>query len=353
MSLLESARASVIQHQRARELSSDQRAGAWSRREVRKSRRAWLRTNWHAVAVLAAGVGIFCGLIQIVRPAFVRPYLVGAVLASAVWMVHYVMMLAGGVARRLVGIFGETWTSDELGGLRRQGWHVVNHVMLEHRDVDHVLLGPGGFYSIETKFRSEWEDVRRAAAEFAPRAYEDAYAVAGRIHRPRAHVHPLVVLWGGGIGSIESAPFIVGRVTFCAGEFRHDYLASVPSEMIPETEVQAAFDALDGYVRKRDVREIALEGDFPRESVHAVNDVLFSFAAAIGTLLVLSLFMQLSPTGLWGVPAAAAIVAGSAWLRRTLQSSSRAQRMTAALMTVALFVAGLMLAAWAIDVVRR
>ncbi len=268
-------------------------------------------------------------------------------------MVHYVMMLAGDVARRLVGIFGEIWTSDELGGLRRKGWHVVNHVMLEHRDVDHVLLGPGGFYSIETKFRSEWEDVRRAAAEFAPRAYEDAHGVAGRIGRPRAHVHPLVVLWGGGIGSIEPAPFTFDRVTFCAGELLRDYLGSAPSVTIPESEVQAAFDALDGYVRKRDVRENALEGDLPRDSVHAVNDVLLSFAAAIGALALLVPFMQLSPTGLWGVPAAAAMVAVSVWLRRTLRSSPRAQRMTAAVMTVALFVAGLMLAAWAIQVVTR
>lgn len=320
---------------------------------MRKAQRAWLRTNWHSVALLAAGVGVLCGLIQIVKPAFVRPYLVGAVLASAGWMVHYVMVLAGGVARRLFGIFGETWTNDELGGLRRQGWHVVNHVMLKARDVDHVLLGPGGFYSIETKFRSEWEDVRRAAAEFAPRAHEDAHSVAGRIGRPKANVHSLVVLWGGGIDSIEPEPFEVGGVTFCAGELLQSYLGSVPSEMIPRSEVQAAFDTLDRYVRRRDAREIALEGEFARDAVDAVNDVLFSLAAAIGTLLLLTQFMRLSPTGLWGVPAAAAIVAGSVWVRRALRSSPRAQRVTAALMTVALFVAGLMLAIWAIEVVRR
>ena len=158
-------------------MASDQRAGAWSRRKIRRERWAWLRKDWRAFAELAAGVAITCGVIQLVRPAFVRPYLVGAVLASAAWMVHYVMTLVGGASRKMVGIFGEIWTSDELGGLRRQGWHVINHVMLANRDVDHVLLGPGGFYSIETKFRSEWEDVRRAAAGFAPRAYQDAHGV--------------------------------------------------------------------------------------------------------------------------------------------------------------------------------
>ena len=117
--------------------------------------------------------------------------------------------------------------------------------------------------------------------------------------------------------------------------------------------MQAAFDARDGDVRKRDVREIVLEGDFPRDSVRAVNDVLFALAAAISVLALLTPFMRLSPTGLWGVPAAAAVVAGSVWLRRTLRSSVRAQRMTAAVMAVTLYVTGLILAVWAIETLRR
>jgi hypothetical protein len=353
MSLLESARASVVQHQRAGELSSDQRAGAWSRREVRKSQRAWLRQNWQPVGMVAGAFGVFCGLAQIVRPDFLRPYLVGAAVASAAWLVHYVMVLTSGIASKLVGIIGETWTNDQFKGLPRQGWHVVNHVMLENRDVDHVLLGPGGFYSIETKFRSEWNNVRRSAAEFAPQAFEDAHSVAGRIGRPRGKVHALVVLWGGGIGSIEREPFEVGGVTFCAGEFLRGYLDSVSFETVPTRDVQAAFDTLDRYVHRRDGGEIALQGDFARGPADAVNDVLFALAAATGTLMLLAQFMQLSPTGLWGVPAAAAIVAGSAWLRGTLRSSPRVQRMTAAAMTVALFVSGLILVVWVIEMVRR
>lgn len=132
-----------------------------------------------------------------------------------------------------------------------------------------------------------------------------------------------IVLWGGGISGIEPQPFEVGGVTFCAGELLRDYLDSVPSEMIPERDVRAAFDALDRYVEKRDTREIALEGDFARNPVDAVNDVLFALAAAVGTLMLLAQFMQLSTTGLWGVPAAAVIVAISLWLRRAAITSSR------------------------------
>jgi Nuclease-related domain len=353
MSVVESARASVVRHQRDLELSSDQRAGARSRREVRKAQRVWLGKNRRVLPVLAAGVGILCGAIQIVKPAFLRPYLVGATIASAAWMVHYVMVLTGGVFARLVGIVGETSTNDELRGLRRKGWHVVNHVMLEHRDVDHVLLGPGGFFSIETKFRSEWEDVRRSAAGFAPRARNDAHSIAGRIDRPKAKVHPVVVLWGGRIGTIEPEPFEVGGVTFCAGTLLRGYLESVPSDGIAAPDVQAAFDALDRYVQKRDVREIATDGDFVRNPTSAFYDFLLALAGAMATLLLVAEFAQLSPSGLWGVPPAAAIVAGSVWLRRTPRSSPRSQRLTAAVMTVALFMAGLTLAIWAIDTVTR
>jgi Nuclease-related domain len=353
MSLLENARASVGQHQRSRELSSGQRAGAWSRREVRKAQRVWLRNHWQTVGMVAGAFGIFCGLAQLVRPDFLRPYLVGAAVASAAWLVHYVMVLTSGIASKLVGIIGETWTNDQFSGLPRQGWHIVNHVMLEYRDVDHVLLGPAGFYSIETKFRSEWKNVRRTAAEFAPQAFEDAHSVAGRIGHPRGKVHALVVLWGGGVASIEPLPFEVGGVTFCAGEFLRGYLDSNSYKSVPTRDVQAAFDTLDRYVQRRDGREIALQGDFARGPADATNDVLFALATATGTLMLLAQFMQLSPTGLWGLPAAAAIVAGSVWLRRTLRSSPRVQRMTAAATTVALFVSGLLLVVWVIEMVRR
>ena len=197
MSLLESARGSVVRDQRARELASDQRAGAWSKREIRRERRAWLGKNRHAFAELAAGVAIVCGVIQLVRPAFVRPYLVGAVLASAAWMVHYVMMLVGGATRKIVGIFGEIWTSDELGGLRRHGWHVVNHVMLENRDVDHVLLGPVGstrsrpsFARSGKMFAGRRQDLRLGRMKMPSASPAES--------APRANVHALVVLWGGG-----------------------------------------------------------------------------------------------------------------------------------------------------------
>lgn len=49
---------------------------------------------------------------------------------------------------------GEQWTADELRKLRRHGWRIVNHVILERRDVDHLTLGPRGFFTIETEFRS-------------------------------------------------------------------------------------------------------------------------------------------------------------------------------------------------------
>jgi uncharacterized membrane protein len=122
---------------------------------------------------------------------------------------------------------------------------------------------------------------------------------------------------------------------------------------IAAPDVQAAFDTLDGYVKKRDVREIATDGEFIRNPASAFNDLLLALVGAMATLVLVAEFMQLSPTGLWGVPAVAAIVAGSVWLRRTLRSSRRTQRLTAAVITVSLFLAGLILAAWAIDTVTR
>lgn len=104
------------------------------------------------VTVLA---GLAAGFVHVFVWQPVAPYAIGALLASAAWWVYAMMLETGGIASKRSGITAEEWTADELRKLRREGWTVVNHVMLVHADVDHVVLGPGGFLAIETKFRSD------------------------------------------------------------------------------------------------------------------------------------------------------------------------------------------------------
>lgn len=117
--------------------------------------RRWLRRPWLAIMLVTVLAGLAAGFVHVFVWQPVAPYAIGALLASAAWWVYAMMLETGGIASKRSGITAEEWTADELRKLRREGWTVVNHVMLVHADVDHVVLGPGGFLAIETKFRSD------------------------------------------------------------------------------------------------------------------------------------------------------------------------------------------------------
>lgn len=98
MSLTDGARTSVAARYRSRELSGDRRAGAWSRREVRRLQQQWLRKHWRVVAWIALGVVLACVLVEVFVPSQIRSYVVGALLASAAWWVYCLMITTGGLA---------------------------------------------------------------------------------------------------------------------------------------------------------------------------------------------------------------------------------------------------------------
>ncbi|MFL4948073.1 nuclease-related domain-containing protein [Streptomyces sp. MMS24-I31] len=50
------------------------------------------------------------------------------------------------------GLAGERRVGAELNRLGRQGWHVLHSIPLANKvDIDHLLIGPGGVFSINTK----------------------------------------------------------------------------------------------------------------------------------------------------------------------------------------------------------
>jgi hypothetical protein len=54
-------------------------------------------------------------------------------------------------ARWLRGAEGEQAVGAICALLEADGWHAIHDVSLGHGNVDHVLIGPGGIFSIETK----------------------------------------------------------------------------------------------------------------------------------------------------------------------------------------------------------
>jgi len=111
------------------------------------------------VLPVLGGAGVLAGLqqAQVGNPGS----RMGLALATAL------VVLAGGawyLAREAIrrgnhylGWFGERMTAEELDPLRERGWRVFHDVPAESGkqefNIDHVVVGPGGVFSIETKMR--------------------------------------------------------------------------------------------------------------------------------------------------------------------------------------------------------
>lgn len=88
----------------------------------------------------------------LVPSALARGFLLGAGLAGTAGVLACWTLQVTGTAPTMMGDLAEQWTAGKLRALRRRGWRTVNHVRLRTWDIDHVLVGPAGCYSLETKW---------------------------------------------------------------------------------------------------------------------------------------------------------------------------------------------------------
>lgn len=243
---------------------------------------------------------------QLFLPDRIAPYAVGAISVSGVWLNYVFMLQTGGVMSHVVGVMGEEWTADELSKFRRRGWHLVNHVMLEHVDVDHVVLGPGGFFAVETKFRSDVERVTDdVLVGWARRANHSARDVRSRLRTSR-RVLPVVAVWGPGSRDVFGEPRNIDGVMVCAGA---NLVATIDAhaEGTTDDEVRAAFGHLDDYVRRRDIGETRAQGGVPRRMSEYALDLVAGTSAAVATIWI-ALISAALPLGLvWPVAVAVSI----------------------------------------------
>ena len=185
-----------LERRRAVELASDSRVGAHARRELRKHQIDWLRRHWQFIAVSIPTAAGLSAIALVFIPHPLAPYLVGAILSSMAWWIYVTMLETGGMTALRSGVLGEQQTASELRKLAGNGWKTINHVMIGGRDVDHALLGPGGFFAVESKFRSRWADAIPYLAKYADTAKESARQLQLRIDPRRKSTQPLVVMWG-------------------------------------------------------------------------------------------------------------------------------------------------------------
>ena len=111
---------------------------------------------------------------------------------------------------------GEEMTAEAVRNRRRRwnGWRLVNGIYFRgHGDVDHVLVGPGGIFALESKWTSiPWQRSAQGGIigpeERDPllQACDGAHKIEGLLslwpQRFHLAVDPVVVLWGPGAPSL-------------------------------------------------------------------------------------------------------------------------------------------------------
>jgi hypothetical protein len=82
-----------------------------------------------------------------------QPWLWIAIIATISAVIWYLRLFP--IARRLNrGERGERHVADVLEELRRDGYKPIHDIVRDGFNVDHVLVGPGGVFAVETKYRS-------------------------------------------------------------------------------------------------------------------------------------------------------------------------------------------------------
>lgn len=103
-------------------------------------------------------------------------------------------------ARWLRGAEGERAVGAICAKLEADGWHAIHDVSLGHGNVDHILIGPGGVFSIETKSHRG----RIPIDHIDPKMLKQAYAEKKLLERITGlDVQPLLVF---------SRAYLVGSV---------------------------------------------------------------------------------------------------------------------------------------------
>jgi len=194
-----------------RELTTNARRISWIR--LRKFKIALL-----PFAILAAFIIAIFGFLPLLTPipGFLRGFIAGFAIAVAVALLVWVALIGDGSMTWRVGALGELWTSEELRRLGK-GWVILNGLRVPAaddslREIDHIAIGPGGVFVVDTK---TWLEKRNrlgqtdapyvaAAAKGAMRQAKIVQLFLADTVQDRA-VFANLMFWGSGLSSAAAA----------------------------------------------------------------------------------------------------------------------------------------------------
>ena len=155
-------------------------------------------------------------------------FLLGVIVTAMVAAVYSAADIASGQHHNKFGTFGEVSTSDTFRSLsfRHKGWKIIDAVVFDRGDVDHVAVGPRGVLAIETK----WTNVRWDVTDGRLSPHNDAIGQALRGARKirlllrsqhiEVDVLPVLMVWGPGAFIPSFEPKVIQGVLVVRGANR-------------------------------------------------------------------------------------------------------------------------------------
>jgi Nuclease-related domain len=247
---------------------AQRRGGASARRRYREMRRAWRRrarrifvTLW----ILTATVLIMSVVISKIWPswAYWSGFLTGCVMALTVAL-H--QSPPGWVENWQVGAWGEEWTAKEVAKLAAAGWVMLHDLRrIGGGNVDHVLVGPGGVFVLDSKnLDGEVRVDRDVMSLTRPGDERPAYSSDQPARQARgnaAHIHDLIkrrtgrTLWVRGVvvlwATFPKQHARGNKVDLVAGSHLADWLTAQPTQLTPADVDELAAALLPRRHRRR------------------------------------------------------------------------------------------------------
>ena len=184
--------------------------------------------------------------------AYIIGFLSAACLAAIAWLIFLTSGSYGWSVGKMGGVTAQAVASTSR---RRRGWRLVNGLRYGDRgDIDHVLVGPGGVFVIESKYSTSQARVRNGAVlgitggDPITQVLEGAHKVQLRLTECSDHfdvkVRPMVVIWGPGRVKIDQGWQMVNDVMLCDGPEDDWWLRELDGEVLD----QELIDRIEGYL---------------------------------------------------------------------------------------------------------
>jgi hypothetical protein len=270
--------------------------------------------------IAATAIALFGATAALTPSVFESGFILGAGLAGVAGLIALWVTQATGTAPQMMGDLAEQWTASELRRLRRGGWRVINHFSLRPSDIDHVLIGPGGAFAVETKWSAyPWtvnppEPRLVQAMKQAEDNARDLSLWTGFKAAGISAVDPVVMLWGAGTSLLPPVSRF-GRVAVVAGPGAGQWRAELSGDHLSPSQIDTAWRALDRQLGIRDPRDKALTS-LPPSMIGLAMTGLLSLVAAGLAFLVAAELLSLPWSLYWGLPALLALAASAVALRR-------------------------------------